>query len=225
VRGLHPDHTERLLQKLWRLLERHGRIVVVVQLLLAAVSIVLALRLELRTELTDLVGEDLEYYRNHLRFIGEFPVQDELFAVVESSEPRRNRQFVERLAARVLAEPGLFTNTFFKADLGTLGPKALLFLPETNLVSIRDQLSTYTPLIQSATTATNLDSLLGLVNARFRAAITNRETDPEQLARVAPALGRVIDQALHTVKHVGVPVSPGVTVIFREVLSMSDLYL
>jgi hopanoid biosynthesis associated RND transporter like protein HpnN len=226
LRSLHPDRIERLLQGLWQLLQRRARLLVVLQLVLAVICALLATRLELRTELTDLVGQDLEFYRNHEQFLREFRSQDEMLAVVESSEPRNNRQFIERLAVKVQAEPALFTNTFYKADLDTLGPKALLFLPETNLVSIRDELRTYLPLIQSATSATNLDSLLGLVNDRFRSANTNRSAgDTVELAAAAPALGRIIDQALYSADHVGIPPSPGVTVLFRNDLKMAGQYL
>lgn len=225
MRGLHPDKLERLLERLWRMLQTHGRWIVGLHLLLVAVCAVLAPRLDVRTELTDLVGEDLEYYRLHVAFLQEFPGQDELLAVVESSDPQRNRQFVERLAAKVRAEPDWFTNTYYKADLDTLGAKGLLFLPETNLVAIREQLRNYLPLIQSAMTATNLESLVSLVNVRFRAAITNRGGDPAELARVAPALGRIIGQALHSVTHVGIPPSPGITTLFRDDLAMAGQYL
>lgn len=225
MRGLHPDKLEKFLQWLWQVLQRHPRRIVLLHLALAVVCAVLAPRLEVRSELTDLVGEDLAYYRLHLAFLQEFPGQDELLAVVESSDPQRNRQFVERLAAKLRAEPAWFTNTYYKADLDTLGPKGLLFLPQTNLVSIREQLRNYLPLIQSATTATNLESLVSLVNARFRAAITNRAGDTEELARVTPALGRIIDQALHSVTHVGIPPSPGVTTLFRDDLTMAGQYL
>lgn len=225
MRSLHPDRTERILQGLWQFLQRHGRPLVIFQLALAVVCVLLAMRLEVRTELTDLVGEDLEYYRNQQRFLREFPRQDEILALVESSEPQRNRQFIERLAARVLAEPDLFTNTFYKADLDTLGPKALLFLPATNLLSIRDNLRKYTPLIQSVTASTNLNSLLTLVNNRFRSAITNPSpSDSVELAQAAPALDRVIDLALYSAGHVGVPSSPGVTVLFRNDLKMASQY-
>lgn len=225
MRGLHPDKLEKFLQWLWRVLQSHPRQIVLLHGVLAVVCAVLATRLEVRSELTDLVGEDLEYYRLHLAFLQEFPGQDELLAVVESSDPQRNRQFVERLAAKLRAEPDWFTNTYYKADLDTLGPKGLLFLPQTNLVSIREQLRNYLPLIQSATTATNLESLVGLVNVRFRAAITNRAGDQEELARVAPALGRIVEQALHSVKHVGIPPSPGITTLFRDDLTMAGQYL
>ncbi len=225
MRGLHPDKLEKFLEELWRLLQRHAKLVVWLHVALAAVGLILATRLELRTELTDLVGEDLAYYHHYVAFLREFPGQDELLAVVESSDPQRNRQFIERLAAKLRTETDLFTNTYYKADLDTLGPKGLLFLPETNLVSIRDQLRSYFPLIQSATAATNLESLVGLVNARFRAAITNRAGDAEELARVAPALGRIIDQALHSVTHVGVPPSPGVTTLFQDNLALAGRYL
>ena len=61
----------------------------------------------------------------------EFPLQDDLVVVVESEDPEKNRQFVERLGARLEQETNLFTDVFYKGDLKMLGQKALLFVPET----------------------------------------------------------------------------------------------
>src|SRR5688572_33140562 len=57
--------------------------------------------LEFLTSRNDLVGAEKEYHRIFLQFRAEFPVQDELVVVVESPDMERNRQFVERLGARL----------------------------------------------------------------------------------------------------------------------------
>ena len=48
-------------------------------------------------------------------------------------DPEKNRQFVERLGAKLDAETNLFHDVFYKGDLKMLGSKALLFVPESDL--------------------------------------------------------------------------------------------
>ena len=62
----------------------------------------------------------------------------------------RNRlQFVERLAAKVEPYTNIFTDVFYKGDLNMLGKKAMLFIDETNLVDLRDQLHNMQPIHQA----------------------------------------------------------------------------
>ena len=86
--------------------------------------------LEFDTDRDDLVGSNQKYHHNYLAFKKEFPQQDHTVVVVESGNPDKNREFVERLGARLEAETNLFTDVFYKGDLKIMGSKALLFVPE-----------------------------------------------------------------------------------------------
>jgi hopanoid biosynthesis associated RND transporter like protein HpnN len=86
--------------------------------------------LEFDTSRNNLVGANKKYHQNFLRFKNEFPTQDDLVVVVESENPEKNRQFVERLGAKLEAETNLFTHLFYKGDLKMLGSKALLFVSD-----------------------------------------------------------------------------------------------
>src|ERR1051325_11228101 len=217
MRPLHLSRAERLLHRLCDALQRRPWLFLVAQVLLVVFCLGFAAsRLEFHTSRSDLVGAELEYYRNYLRFKAEFPAQDELVAIVESDQPRKNRQFVERLAARLNAEPALFTNLFFKGDLSTLGPKALLFLPEEDLETLLRALRDYGPLVQTLTTATNLPSLVTWVNRQLRQARDPRPSDLEALVKVAPALGRIFELALDSIDRSGTPPSPGVAALFQS---------
>src|SRR6185503_17313021 len=79
-----------------------------------------ASKLEIWTDRNALVGAEKEYHRNYLAFRNEFPVQDELVVVVESDGLDRNRQFVERLWAKLQADTNLFTGVFFQGDLSSM---------------------------------------------------------------------------------------------------------
>jgi hypothetical protein len=126
--------TARVLFWLAHALYDHRRWFLYPQIVLAGLSVFYTVeKLEFLTNRSALVGGDKKYHRDYQRYKKEFPVQDDLVVVVESERTEKNRQFVERLGARLGAEGGLFTNVFFKGDLKLMGPKALLFLPEQGL--------------------------------------------------------------------------------------------
>src|SRR5213595_790239 len=77
--------------------------------------------LQFDTTRDNLVGANKKYHQNFRRFKKEFPTQDDLVVVVESEDPTKNRQFVERLGARLDAETNLFHDVFYKGDLKMLG--------------------------------------------------------------------------------------------------------
>src|SRR5215831_5448662 len=49
----------------------------------------------------DLVGAGAKYHQIYMRFRKEFPSEDQQVVLVEGTEWERNRQFVERLAAKL----------------------------------------------------------------------------------------------------------------------------
>src|SRR6185436_12069900 len=115
----------------------------------------------------NLVGGDKKYHQNFLRFKKEFALPDELVVVVESENKEKNRQFVERLGARLEAETNLFRDVVYKGDLKMLGPKALLFVPENDLIEMRQALRDYRPFLEQFSRANNLVSMFDLVNRQI----------------------------------------------------------
>ena len=136
MKALSPDSLMgRLLAKLAAAACRHPRWLVLPQILLFVVCVFYALPkpygwLEFDTNRDDLVGSNKKYQHNFLEFKKAFPQQDDLVVVVESENPEKNREFVERLGARLEAETNLFTDVFYKGDLKMMGSKALMFVPE-----------------------------------------------------------------------------------------------
>ena len=101
------------------------------------------------TSRNDLVGANKNYHQNFLRFKKEFPTQDDLVVVVESERREKNRQFVERLGAKLEAETNLFHDVFYKGDLKMLGPKALLFVSDEDLAELQQDPEGFPPLHRS----------------------------------------------------------------------------
>ncbi len=190
------------------------------QLVLAVVCIYITFvfkptKLQIITDRNALVGAEKEYHRNYLEFRKEFPVQDELVAVIESDNLERNRQFVERLGNKLRVETNLFTGVFYKGDLTSMGPKALLFLPEDALRDLTKTLREYRPVLQEFAKANNLVSLFDLVNTQFRTAVRRSDEDNEALVNALPALERILKQGTDSLDRMGRPPSPGVNALFE----------
>src|SRR5688572_6627942 len=171
--------------------------------------------LEFLTSRNDLVGAEKEYHKIYLEFKKEFPVQDELVVVVESKDMERNRQFVERLGARLREKTNLFTGVFYKADLATMGPKALLFLPDEALADLGNMLRAYRPVLQEFAKGNSLVTLFDLVNTQFRTAVRRSDEENQSLVNALPALERILRQAIDSLGRLGRPPSPGVVALFE----------
>ena len=206
----------RVLRWLSNAVYRYPRLFFYPQLLLFVVSIAYtAMKLEFDTSRDDLVGADKPYHKNYLRYKKEFIAQDELVAVVESEDTEKNRQFVERLGARLEAETNLFTDVIYNNDVTMLGRKALLFFPEKDLKELLQTLRDYRPFIQQFVQATNLNSLFRLVNHQFLTAKREENAENESLAKALPAMERIIAQAADSLQRPGTPPSPGLTALFN----------
>lgn len=170
--------------------------------------------IQIDTNRDNLVGSDKPYHHNFLNFKKEFPTQDDLVVMAESESPEKNRQFIERLGARLEAETNVFKDVFYKGDLKMLGSKALLFVPETNLVDLKVTLKGYGPFINQFTHTTNLNSLFAMINTRFRTAAREENAENESLVKALPALERIVNQAAASMHRAGIPPSPGITALF-----------
>jgi hopanoid biosynthesis associated RND transporter like protein HpnN len=185
------------------------------QLILAGVCVVYTVNfLQFDTSRNNLVGANKAYHQNFIRFKKEFPTQDDLVVVVESEDAEKNRQFVERLGAKMEAETNVFHDIFYKGDLKMLGSKALLFVEETNLVDLRKTLQDYRPFINEFTHATNLVSLFSMLNTQFRTAKEEKNAETDAMVKALPALERIVAEAGASLRRSGTPPSPGVTALF-----------
>lgn len=171
-------------------------------------------------ERNNLVGSEKRYHQNFLRFKKEFPTQDDLVAVVESEDHEKNRQFIERLGARMeshstTAHPtNLLQDVFFKGDLKAMGRKALLFVPEPDLEELSLKIGEYRPFIEQFAGATNLTTLFGSVNHQIRTAKREASAANESMVRALPALERIVHRATESLSRTGFTPSPGVDALF-----------
>lgn len=186
------------------------------QLALVALSIWFTVeKLEFHTSRDNLVGADRPYRKVFHAFKKEFPVQDAIVVVVESADLDKNRQFVERLGARMERETNLLAGTFYKGDLKLLGPKALLFLPEAGLKDLQKTLLEYQPFLQQFTRATNLVTLFDLINTQIRTAKEENNVQNRSLVKALPALEKIVNEADDGLGRLGRPPAPGVNALFE----------
>jgi hopanoid biosynthesis associated RND transporter like protein HpnN len=205
----------RALRWLSGLVFRHPRWFFWPQIVLFVLSVAYTVtHLQFNTSRNDLVGKDKRYHQNFLRFKREFPGQDDLVAVVESENAEKNRQFVERLGARLEGETNLFQDVLYINDVKMLGRKALLFFEEQDLRDLHGALRDYRPFLRTFSSATNLNSLFRLVNQQFRTAKPEQNAQTDSLIKALPALERMVRQAQDSLRRPGVPPSPGVTALF-----------
>jgi len=206
----------RLLRLLVRAVIRHPRLFLYPQIALFCVCVfVTADRLQFDMNRNNLVGADKQYHRNFLAYAKEFHAQGDLVVVVEGGDVDKKRQFVERVGRRLEAETNLFADVFYKGDLKMMGRKALLFVPDDQiLVEMLARLKDARPVLRSFSEVTNLNSLFRTVNREFRRASGEPAESTDALLKALPALARVATQAAEAIERPGLPPSPGVTALF-----------
>jgi len=202
---------------LWmaRTVFQHRRTVIYSQVILFALSVFITVKyLRFDTNRDNLVGENDKYQRTFLTYKKEFPQQDDIAVVVESENLEKNRQFVERLGARVLAQPKYFTNVIFNNSPLKFGSKGLLFIPEPDLVDLKNTLGDFMPFLEKFGQTTNLVSFFDLVNKQFRTASPETNAQNQALVGALPALTRILSQANDSLNRPGTPPSPGIFTLF-----------
>ncbi len=204
----------RQLQRLAETLIRFPRWFLYPQILIFLVCVIYTfLNLEFLTDRNELVGSDKKYHRIFLEFREEFPNRDDIVAVIESDDPKKNRQFAERLGRRLGQETQLFTHVLFQQTPKILGSKSLYLLPPETLDNLRKTLDEYRPFIDNIAGATNLVSFFSSINRQFRNTSRENPEDGNDLIGVLPSLQQIIGQAQAAIERSGIPPSPGVAAL------------
>ncbi len=229
MKPLNESRAGCLLHSLAEAVFRHPRFSCGIQLLLVLVCLgYTATHLQFSTDKNDLISAQESYQRQFLEFKKEFKIHDNLFVLVESENREKNREFVERLAARLRGD-GQFTDVFYRGGLKLMGPKALLFLPEETLAGLQQHLRTHQPLFQTFSQATNLDTLFGLVNRQFRlsAAAASQGSKAGTLSESLLTLQRIVDRAADDLESPEIPLAPDISTLFgsSQEESWRELYL
>ena len=204
----------RCLGRLTAAILRHPRHFIWPQVLLFAACVVYTcFHLKLDMDNDHLVGPNQRYHANHLAMLKEFPEPDRLVVAVESDNPEKNRQFVERIAARMQAETNLFRDVFYQQSLSVMREKTLLYASDQDLTEMQGTLRVAQPFIREFTRTTNLVSLFEQVNTSFRTAPQEETPETRSLVKSLPSLTRIVTQAEAAMQRAGTPPSPNVTTL------------
>jgi hypothetical protein len=209
----------RLLAGLAAAVIRHPRWVFWPQVVMFVICVVYALpkpygHLDFDKNQDNMVGPNQKYHHNFLQFQKEFPEPDALVVVVESDNLEKNRQFVERIAAKMQAETNLFQDVFFAQNPMIMGSKGMLYASEKDLVETKTMLTAAQPFIRQFTQTTNLDSFFEQINTAFRTAPREANSNTESLVSSLPALTRIVTQATDSLQRSGTPPSPNIFTLF-----------
>ncbi|HEY1660999.1 MAG TPA: MMPL family transporter [Verrucomicrobiae bacterium] len=204
----------------------HRRWFIWPQVVLFFVCILITVRfLDFDTDRDDLVGHNLKYEQNFLALQKEFPQQgNDLVVVAESDDLEKNRQFIERLAAKMTTETNLFRDVFYQQDFAAAGTKALFFASEDDLTNIQGALQEDLPFIRQFTQTTNLATFFEQINTDFRTASAGTNAQTESMLEAFPVLGNILAQATAAMQMPGKPPSPGVASLFGST-NVSDVYI
>src|SRR6202142_329958 len=205
----------RLLAGLAAAICRHPRWFVYPQAVLFLASILYTVGY-LKTDMNrdNLVGANQKYHQNFLNLQKEFPQQgNRLVGGVESDNLEKNRQFVERIAAKMEVETNLFRGVFYQKSLSVMGAKALLFADAKDLVELKRKLDDALPFIRQFTPTTNLISFFEQVNTAFRTTPRETNAQTESLIQALPALTRIVRQTTDSLIQPGAP-PPSVSALF-----------
>ncbi|MDR3457353.1 MAG: MMPL family transporter [Verrucomicrobiae bacterium] len=219
MKVLRPDSfLARLLGRLTTAICRYPRAFFWPQVLLFIASIaVTVLYLKFDMNQDNLVSSNQKYQRNYLNYKREFASRDEddMVVAAESEDPEKNRQFIERLGAKLETETNLFRDVFYRADFKLMGSKSLLLLSEDELTEMKTRLHDYQPFVQRFTGSTNLVSFFAQVNTQFRTASHETNAQTTALVQALPVLQKILVQSADSLNRSGMPPSPGATTLFN----------
>src|SRR5580698_2353695 len=96
----------RILGRVAAAVYRHPRWFIFPQIVLLGVSIWITINyLQFDADRDHLVGSHEKYQQIYLQYKKQFPLPDDIVVVVESEDSEKNRQFVERLGAKLDGNP------------------------------------------------------------------------------------------------------------------------
>jgi len=159
----------RPLVALTKVVLRAPRLVILLSLLLAVASVVIAIRgLGFRTSRLDLLNPASSYNRRWLAYLDEFGDQDDLVIVVEGTGPDTIVPAIDELATRLSADSVHFQSVFWHRDLSLVRRKALHFLEIGQLRQIDLLLEELAPVLGGHWNQLNAVQLLGRAAAWSR---------------------------------------------------------
>ncbi|MBM3463077.1 MAG: hypothetical protein FJX76_13320 [Armatimonadetes bacterium] len=170
-----PTFVERRMAALACFCDRHGLTIFLIGLVLCVVSVMVTVKgLGFEADRNALIGSQQPYYQEYMRYKREFPAEDDFVIIVTSSEPKINREVVNRIGSILRADPEHFTDVHEKVDLGFIRERLLLYMSVNDLKELRKQLSDVMPFLRRLLEDPGIVPLFSSINTEIQTFI-NRE--------------------------------------------------
>ncbi len=169
-------------------------------LFLVAVSVVASLvysglKLEFKTDRSDLIDPKTPFHQRWLRYQESFGESSDIVVVLEADGPEAIKQGLDHLGEELAKHPDLFTNVLYKIEPGNLRAKGLQYLPPDQLVAGLNRLDDYRPILTGRWDLVRLENLIPLLRFQLqdlehRQSLQETHELLEHVDRLAESLAR-----------------------------------
>jgi len=172
-----------------RIARAHPWIVLFFSLIFFVVSLLLAAAfLEFQTSRDDLISSSDELHSLQQRYLEEFPASDDIVVMVKGGTASVRENYVDTLAELLERHPEHFHAIFPRVELPFLTSRALLFLPEDELVNLISEVKEARPFLLSLSSPEGLVALLSDFEGNLPG------SGQEQLISMLPFLGDIFHE-------------------------------
>src|ERR1043165_843542 len=119
------------------------------------------------THRNDLISNKKEYLKRWHQYVEEFGDDDDMVVVIRGDDRKKMENAIEAVATAINARPESFNRLFYKADLTSLQPRSLLFLPTDQIRNIQGHIQGMSLLLEPPVLA-QFDPLIAWKNLGVR---------------------------------------------------------
>jgi predicted RND superfamily exporter protein len=112
------------------------------------------------THRNDLISSSKDYLKRWHQYVEEFGDDDDMVVVVRGGDRKKMEAALDDLAAEIEKRPESFERLFYKVNLTSLHPRALLFLPTEQIRDVQNHIQGMSLLLEPPVLGT-LDPLFG----------------------------------------------------------------
>ena len=154
------------LQKWIDLVQDHSKLVILVMLTLAGLSLIYTKdNLGMNTDTRDMLSKDLDWRQRDLEYDREFPqFTDNITVVIEAPTPDQASDAAMVMYKALLKENKLFKSVYYNRALPIFRKSALLFLDKEDLQDLSDNLAEIQPFLSRLTDDQTLRGLYSMLD-------------------------------------------------------------
>lgn len=151
---------QRPTSRIFAIVSRSPRLVLVMALLFAAISVVYTIKnMEFLTGRDDLMPKNAPFQVIYQAYRAEFGDQEEIVAVIESDDAERATRAADALYARLNQEKGVFREVFYPGGLPYFRKNGLLFMPLADIKNLHTTLAMAAPVLKDLAASPSVQTL------------------------------------------------------------------